>query len=186
MTIRQTVVIFLLITSPIWIPIILLIGLHIAQFIITPFLIVKYFYDIIFISLICSLLSFIISFISFCYLLNFINSFDNPYYLLFKKFPILINMVFSIFIASNVAIYGGLYEAELFINKQALLQLNKEPSYTSICLKNLFQFCPLRCDDQCFSPHSLIEKDDKCYFWSFEYRRFLTLPESICRNVSYR
>lgn len=185
MNARQAAVIFLLIISPILIPIILIIGFHIIDFIIIPFLIVIYFYDIIYISLLSSLLSFIISFIGFRYFLNFINSFKSPYLFLLKKFPFIINMILSVSIAFNVAMYGGRYEAEQFIDKQALLQLNKKPSYTHICLKGLFQFCPLRCENICFNPHSLVEKDNKCYFWSFRYRKFLSLPESICRNVRW-
>ena len=78
-----------------------------------------------------------------------------------------------------VAIVGGLYEAELYIKQKSIEKFNKKPIYLSICLKSALQFCPFRCDDICYYPHSLVEQNGKYYYWSFQKKDFLILPKTV-------
>jgi hypothetical protein len=161
-------IVFLIIILILAGPLIIIYGLYLMKIISIPFLILINFYEMVYISFWCSIFSLVILFITFKHL---------------KLFSLFVNIIISVIISLNIAIFGGLYEAESFIEKQALLQLNKKPSYINVCLKSTLQVCPFRCENICIYPHSLIEKDERCYYWSFKERKFLILPESICSNV---
>lgn len=160
--------VFVAIIIAVLVPGIMIFGVYLINLIYFPFVIVEKFYEMIYISLWASIFVFILIFIFLRYL---------------KRFSFILNFVIALFIPLIVAIFGGLYEAESFIEKKAIFQLNKQPTYTNICLKSTLQLCPFRCENICFYPHSLVEKEGKCYYWSFRTEEFLELPETICKNV---
>ena len=150
-------------------PFIMFYGLYVIKLLIFPFAVLFYFFEYVFISFFISIIIFIGS-------LLFLKNINKN---------ILLKIFLSIFITFIFATISGLYEAEVYINNKSIDKFGKEPEYVSICLKSTLQFCPFRCDNICYYPHALIEKNGKYYYWSFQEKAFFELPEGISRNIPY-
>ena len=145
------------------IPYIIFYGLYAIKLILFPFTVLFYFFEYVYLSFFISIIA---SICTFLFLKKKIKS-------------VVLKILLPIFIAFSISAIGGLLEAEMYIKNKSIEKFEKEPIYLNICLKNALQFCPFRCDDICYYPHALVEKNGKYYYWSFQKGDFIILPESI-------